>query len=241
MRCPSCGSQNVMEAPNCAGCGTPLGAQPGAQEPPLVPDSWFVQPRGPQTADAADYADPTVVEHRFADIPPAHAFPPGPPPPPRTGPSPRLLWAIAGGAVLVLVAVLIVVWPSGDPDRPAATNAATSPTPEPTMDASAVPVGQERFYVDTFAAAEGYARPETSGAAVGRLDKGTHYVFCKQRGERMERRGGAAYNHWWLLTNLDEVYSGGAPRAWVPALYLANWGNDEAKDNSGRDIPDCPS
>ena len=48
---------------------------------------------------------------------------------------------------------------------------------------------------------------------------------------------GNAYNHWWLKTDLDS----GNPwkNQWVSAYYLARWGNDQAKDNKGRDIPKC--
>ncbi|MEV4752492.1 hypothetical protein AB0K21_39565 [Streptosporangium sp. NPDC049248] len=48
---------------------------------------------------------------------------------------------------------------------------------------------------------------------------------------------GSDYNHWWLKTDLDS----GDPwkNQWVSAYYLARWGNDQAKDNSGRDIPNC--
>ncbi|MFB4320335.1 hypothetical protein [Actinomadura sp. 21ATH] len=237
MRCPACGSDTGTDLTDCARCGALL------QAAPLVPDSWFVQPKPPPPAD-----DPTLVEHRFADIPPAGAAPFGPPPapPPPPGPPGRrppgyLGWVIAGGFALALAAVLIVLWPAGGPERGEATNTntGTSAPPSPAeTSASAVPT--ERFFVDTFAAAPGYAGPATAGGPVGRLEKGTHYVFCKRQGQRMSRKGGAATNHWWLLTNLDRVYAGGSPRAWVPALYLAHWGDDEAKDNSGRDIPDCP-
>ena len=67
--------------------------------------------------------------------------------------------------------------------------------------------------------------------------KGTDYVLCRKWGD--EVRVGAAYNHWWLLTDLDEVTPGGRGRAYVSAYYLDRWGNDEAKDNDGLDIPAC--
>lgn len=91
--------------------------------------------------------------------------------------------------------------------------------------------------MDTLADAEGYREPGV-GRPVGVLRKGTRYVFCKVWGPRRER--GSAYNHWWLLTDLDEVYAaGGGAQAWAPALYLTRWGDDEAKDNAGREIPTC--
>ncbi|GAA2449902.1 hypothetical protein GCM10010191_79600 [Actinomadura vinacea] len=191
--------------------------------------------------------DPTLVETRFADIPPAQ---PGPFAPPGAASRGRGLpgfagWAVAGVFALALVAVLIVLWPSGRSGEGTATGTGgrdgSSPSRQvpPSTVLSSTPVGDQRFYVDTFAAAEGYARPDTSGGAVGELRKGTHYVFCKKQGQRMDRKGGEAYNHWWLLTDLDVVYGGGGARAWVPALYLSRWGNDEVKDNDGRDIPAC--
>ena len=73
---------------------------------------------------------------------------------------------------------------------------------------------------------------------VGRLLAQTNYVFCKKFGDEM--RVGADFNHWWLLTDLDEVFPGGTRRAYVSAYYLTRWGNDVAKDNNGRVIPDCP-
>jgi hypothetical protein len=49
-----------------------------------------------------------------------------------------------------------------------------------------------------------------------------------------EVRVGSAYNHWWMKTDLDV----GPAHQWVSA-YLSRWGNDEAKDNTGRDLPNC--
>jgi Peptidase family M23 len=99
-----------------------------------------------------------------------------------------------------------------------------------------------KFWVDTFAAATGYPTPTcfSTGEACppqGTLQEGTHYVFCRAWGS--EVRNGDDYNHWWLKTDLDEVAPGGSSPAWVSAYYLSRWGNDEAKDNHGRDIPDC--
>ena len=93
-------------------------------------------------------------------------------------------------------------------------------------------------WVDTFASANGYASTTTSSTRRGTLNAGTNYVFCKKRGAQV--RVGSSYNSWWLLTDLDHVVSGQVGRAWVSAYYLSRWGNDQAKDNSGHDIPTCP-
>jgi hypothetical protein len=94
-----------------------------------------------------------------------------------------------------------------------------------------------RYWVDTFAQTQGYAAANTNSPQ-GVLHKGTHYVYCKVWGARYS--GAYGYNHWWLRTDLDETYPGGNGRgAYVPAYYLSRWGNDEAKDNSGRVIPNC--
>ncbi|TDD55433.1 M23 family metallopeptidase [Kribbella antibiotica] len=92
--------------------------------------------------------------------------------------------------------------------------------------------GDNRFWVDTFADAPGYASPG-AGASTGTLKKGTSYVYCRAWGP--EVRNGASFNHWWLKTDLDI----GPANQYVSAYYLSRWGNDEAKDNAGRDIKDC--
>ncbi|WP_170177889.1 hypothetical protein [Thermomonospora umbrina] len=150
-------------------------------------------------------------------------------------------WVLAAWLVSGAVGAGIVLWPGGDGDGGDPGRAAASPEGPGVSrgPAGSGPATRERYWVDTFAAAEGYREPDTAGSPVGSLRRGTHYVFCKRRGARVER--GDQFNHWWLLTDLDEVYGGGGPRAWVSALYLAHWGDDEAKDNDGRDIPVCPS
>lgn len=85
--------------------------------------------------------------------------------------------------------------------------------------------------VDTFADAPGHDTP--GGTQTGTLKAGTNYVHCRQWGPRVG--DDAEYNHWWLKTDLDTGETG----QWVSAYYLSRWGNDEAKDNSGTDIPDC--
>lgn len=100
-----------------------------------------------------------------------------------------------------------------------------------------------KYWVDTFADAIGYAAVDCVGdsrpqcAPQGKLYKGTNYVLCKKWGDKVEV--GSAFNHYWLLTDLDEVAPGGKGRAYVSAYYLQRWGNDEAKDNDGRVIRDC--
>jgi len=93
--------------------------------------------------------------------------------------------------------------------------------------------GTTKYWVDTFAAAPVYASA-TSTAQTGTLNAGTNYVFCKTWGRQIG--SGSAYNHWWLKTDPDTGPAG----QYVSAYYLSRWGNDEAKDNSGTVIPDCP-
>ncbi|MEW9553395.1 M23 family metallopeptidase [Nonomuraea sp. NPDC050783] len=90
-----------------------------------------------------------------------------------------------------------------------------------------------RYWVDTFADAPGYSTP--GGTRTGTLNRGTNYVYCRVWGPVVE--SGGSYNHWWLKTDLDS----GSPwqNQWVSAYYLSRWGDDEAKDNNGNDIPAC--
>lgn len=104
-----------------------------------------------------------------------------------------------------------------------------------------------KYWVDTFATAYGYQDPHCLGDGGsgdsarcnrdGELWAGTNYVFCKKPGDRVTF--GTQWNHWWLLTDLDDPYDGRDGRSFVSAYYLSRWGNDVAKDNRGRDIPDC--
>ncbi|GGQ99393.1 M23 family metallopeptidase [Streptomyces asoensis] len=120
--------------------------------------------------------------------------------------------------------------PSGPFPRVTSTNACGGTSPD-------------RYWVDTFDDAPGYAAVDCVGesaprcAVQGKLLKGTNYVLCKKAGD--EVRVGNSFNHWWLLTDLDEVVPGGSGRAYISAYYLQRWGNDEAKDNEGRDIRLC--
>ena len=91
--------------------------------------------------------------------------------------------------------------------------------------------GSGKFWVDTFANAPGHSTP--GGTQTGTLYAGTNYVYCKVWGP--EVRVGTAYNHWWMKTDLDV----GPANQWVSAYYLSRWGNDEAKDNNGNDLPTC--
>ncbi|GAA3966772.1 hypothetical protein GCM10023085_56550 [Actinomadura viridis] len=102
---------------------------------------------------------------------------------------------------------------------------------------SANACGSGPYWVDTFANATGYKDAQMNDAQ-GLLYAGTNYVYCKVWGR--EVRVGDQFNHWWLRTDLDEVYAGKNGRnAYVSAYYLSRWGDDEAKDNNGREIPNC--
>ncbi|MEC7120658.1 MAG: M23 family metallopeptidase [Pseudomonadota bacterium] len=92
------------------------------------------------------------------------------------------------------------------------------------------PTGQ--YWVDTFAHANGRSTP--GGTITGTLYQGTHYVYCKVWGPKVQV--GSNYNHWWLKTDLDV----GPANQWVSAYMLSRWGNDEARDNNGAVIPNCP-
>ena len=94
------------------------------------------------------------------------------------------------------------------------------------------PATAPTYWVDTHAAAPGFPSP-TSTAQSGTLNRGTHYVYCKAWGR--EIRSGTAFNRWWLKTDLDVGPAG----QYVSAYYLSRWGNDEARDNDGYDIPRC--
>lgn len=104
---------------------------------------------------------------------------------------------------------------------------------EPWSSAARISYVEGPWWVDTFASAPGYSSP--GGTRTGTLYAGTNYVYCKVWGPVVQV--GSAYNHWWLLTDLDT----GNPwqNQWVSAYYLSRWGNDEAKDNGGVVIPNC--
>ena len=94
------------------------------------------------------------------------------------------------------------------------------------------PPASTNYWVDTWANAPGYASA-TSTAQTGTLYQGTSYVYCKTWGR--EVRSGSSFNHWWLKTDLDV----GPANQYVSAYYLSRWGNDEARDNDGYDLPRC--
>lgn len=100
-----------------------------------------------------------------------------------------------------------------------------------------------KYYVDTFATAAGFLSPNCMSEdglrcrPQGQLYAATNYVFCKKLGHTVS--SGSQHNRWWLLTDLDTIYPGRSGRAYVSAFYLRNWGNDVAKDNAGRVIPNC--
>ena len=89
-----------------------------------------------------------------------------------------------------------------------------------------------RYWMDTHANAPGYGSP-TSTSQTGTLYQGTSYVYCKTWGR--EIRSGNSFNHWWLKTDLDV----GPANQWISGFYLSRWGNDEARDNDGYDLPRC--
>lgn len=108
-----------------------------------------------------------------------------------------------------------------DSSVPAAPGAIAAPTSIP---------GTE-WWVDTFANAPAFRGGFTRD---GTMYAGTNYVFCKEWGaETTDNNGG--YNRWWFWTDLD---TGG--QGWVSAYYLSKWSNDQALDNNGNVIPDCP-
>ncbi|MFC9974530.1 hypothetical protein ACFVH6_26855 [Spirillospora sp. NPDC127200] len=170
-------------------------------------------------------------------------------------------WAVAGVLAVALAGALIALWPNNSgTSRPAGAARPTGPPggadpsgassgaasgPRTSASPSALTTVGERFWVDTFKETEGFARPDSSSGVVGVLDAGRNWVLCRRWGSREQRtdaQGRTHHNHWWLLTNIDRYYGDGGhnPRTWVSALYLSKWGDDEAKDNDGRDIPECP-
>ena len=100
------------------------------------------------------------------------------------------------------------------------------------INGGAPPPASSRYWVDTWANAPGYGSA-TSTSQTGTLYQGTNYVYCKTWGR--EVREGGSFNHWWLKTDLDV----GPANQWVSAYYLSRWGNDEARDNDGYDLPRC--
>jgi hypothetical protein len=98
-------------------------------------------------------------------------------------------------------------------------NGAAAPPPPPPGG------GGGKYWVDIWSNAPGRDHG-------GRLNKGRNYVFCKVWGA--VAGNGSQFNHWWLKTDMD---TGG--QDYVSAYYLRRWGNDEAKDINGTEIPNC--
>ncbi|WP_279346814.1 C39 family peptidase [Streptomyces sp. AP-93] len=107
-------------------------------------------------------------------------------------------------------------------------------TVPPTSPAAVAPQ-PVKFWVDTFQTGPGRAGPSRDTAQTGVLNAGTNYVWCKKQGSTVTDATGAT-NHYWLFTDLDS----GAAQGWVSAYYLSRWGDNEARDNNGTQIPDCP-
>ncbi|WP_067472723.1 hypothetical protein [Actinomadura hibisca] len=260
MRCPACGSDTGTGTPRCARCNAPLPV-PGSEQT-------SADPARPASEHITEHITGHITEHVTILDPRADAalastseFVPPPARPASGGRAAALLkgpvgWVVAGVLALALAGALTVLWPGGGAPRPAGDvsgrdiptgspdGADAATTPASASPSAPVTVG-ERFWVDTFQEAEGFARPDSSSGVIGTLDAGRNWVLCRRRGSREQRtdaRGRTHHNHWWLLTSIDRYYGDGGhnPRAWVSALYLTRWGDDEAKDNDGRDVPQCP-
>jgi cutinase len=79
----------------------------------------------------------------------------------------------------------------------------------------------------------------TTGTQIGGIYSGYNYVYCKWLGnEYYGPPGSGQQNYWWLWTDLD-WWTSGTGQGWVPAYYLAYWGNDQALTDSGGDIEGC--
>ena len=127
------------------------------------------------------------------------------------------------GQVIAINGVSLAPYPSGSGVKRLQSDNGCSGNPPP---------ASSRYWVDTWANAPGYGSA-TSTAQTGTLYQGTSYVYCKTWGR--EVRNGGSFNHWWLKTDLDV----GPANQWVSAYYLGRWGNDEARDNDGYDLPRC--
>jgi Peptidase family M23 len=103
-------------------------------------------------------------------------------------------------------------------------------TNKPDLTADTRTFAPQLFWVDTFDDAPVFKSPKAK-VAVGTLKRGRNYVYGRRIGR--EVRVGPNFNHFWLRTDPDEGRG-----HWVSAFYLTKWGNDEAKDNEGLDLPD---
>ena len=136
----------------------------------------------------------------------------------------RIIGAPGGTSHFTSIAELAVYYSNGGGTavEPAAPGAAAAPTSIPTT----------KWWITTGSNAPGYRGGWTQ---VGTLNAGVNYVYCKSWGAEVSDSSGN-YNHYWLWTDLDTGGSG-----WVSAYYLSLWGNDQALDNNGNVIPDCPT
>ncbi|WP_327090500.1 hypothetical protein OIE66_07700 [Nonomuraea sp. NBC_01738] len=95
----------------------------------------------------------------------------------------------------------------------------------------------KQYWVTTFGNAPAYAYDDHGRwrSTPGTLYAGRSFVYCKIW-RNTPYSGAQGYNHYFILTELD------APKgkeAFIPAYFLSNWGNDQAKLDDGRTIPNC--
>lgn len=91
------------------------------------------------------------------------------------------------------------------------------------------------WWIDTFADAPTFSSPTSSSQTGTMHASAMNWAYCKMLGREISDDYGA-HNHWWLLVDPDT----GPIQQWMSAYYLRNWGNDQAGDNYGSEIPDCP-
>lgn len=125
--------------------------------------------------------------------------------------------------------------PFEGPQTSPATTTTPAGTPPPVVSPMFFPQYSGAHYSATMFANAPAFWP-TSGAQVGGIYAGYNYVYCRYW--QGEYDGQYGYNHWWLWTDLD-YWSSGTGQGWVPAYFLANWGNDQAYTDSGGAIEDC--
>lgn len=121
--------------------------------------------------------------------------------------------------------------PPQNPGPPSTTPTKPPPVTKPPVTTPPPAASPKKLWVTTFAEAPGRSTP--GGTQTGTLNKGRNYVSCKVAGPMV--RSGSQYNHWWLKTDLDV----GPANQYVSAYYLQKWGNDVAKDDTGKVIPNC--
>ncbi|WP_344450769.1 serine/threonine-protein kinase [Actinocorallia aurantiaca] len=99
--------------------------------------------------------------------------------------------------------------------------------------ASTPPSPAGEFQVRTFGTSDVFSAPDPSARRLRLLRAGRHTVHCKVPGP--EVRVDDSYNHWWLRLREPD-----GSDSYFSAYHLRDWGDDEAKDDDGREIPDCP-